>query len=309
MERSSPLQQPVQFPTLASPSSGPAHEGSFISNSSFRADNNPIQIQPKPKFPSSPWNERGQLFYNLQVANLKIFIARANQEHPQQIWKILRNRLRTKHKATKQDKPARANSYDTDSHWLSPALPTACHEDVTMPASSPKSISRHYPERSDAYSFGVFLLELVSGQEERELYSSDSERTLAEWDFPGTGRGSREKLEFKHRLSIALGATKEIIELQHKEIGMKKAAAKGSKAEQKAKKKQVENEIAKLSAQLKEKHSEELASLGYSSSNDKQQDDLNTLVKAIVGVSVTKLIGPSINNQNTLLQLFHNIVF
>lgn len=40
---------------------------------------------------------------------------------------------------------------------------------------------RRFSERSDAYSFGVFLLELVSGQEARELYSSDSERTLAEW--------------------------------------------------------------------------------------------------------------------------------
>lgn len=90
---------------------------------------------------------------------------------------------------------------------------------------------------------------------------------------------TRDEMLSRHR--------KEITELQHKEIGMKKAAAKGSKAEQKAKKKQVEDEIAKLSAQLKEKHSEELASLGYSSSNGKQQDDLNTLVKAIAGVSVT----------------------
>ncbi|GAB2283998.1 hypothetical protein Dimus_018479 [Dionaea muscipula] len=38
-----------------------------------------------------------------------------------------------------------------------------------------------FSERSDAYSFGVFLLELVSGQEARELYSSDSDKTLAEW--------------------------------------------------------------------------------------------------------------------------------
>ncbi|KAL2922313.1 Deubiquitinase OTUD6B [Bienertia sinuspersici] len=69
---------------------------------------------------------------------------------------------------------------------------------------------------------------------------------------------------------------------------MKKAAAKGSKAEQKAKKKQVEEEIAKLSANLKEKHAEELSSLGYSSTNSTENDkgNLDTLVKAIAGVSV-----------------------
>ncbi|KAF4352909.1 hypothetical protein F8388_003300 [Cannabis sativa] len=55
---------------------------------------------------------------------------------------------------------------------------------------------------------------------------------------------------------------KEISTLQNKEIELKKAAAKGSKAEQKAKKKQVEKEITKRSFELKEKHAEELASLG-----------------------------------------------
>ncbi|KAL9263510.1 OVARIAN TUMOR DOMAIN-containing deubiquitinating enzyme 5-like protein [Drosera capensis] len=77
---------------------------------------------------------------------------------------------------------------------------------------------------------------------------------------------TRDEMLSRHR--------KKISELQHKEIGMKKAANTGSKVEQKAKKKQVEDEIAKLSAQLKEKRSEELASLDYSSSNGKQQDDL-----------------------------------
>ncbi|CAB4269077.1 unnamed protein product [Prunus armeniaca] len=72
-----------------------------------------------------------------------------------------------------------------------------------------------------------------------------------------------------------------------KETEMKKAAAKGSKAEQKAKKKQVEEEISRLSAKLKEKHAEELASLGYSTSNGTEKAKLDNLVKAIAGVSVT----------------------
>ncbi|XP_057487348.1 OVARIAN TUMOR DOMAIN-containing deubiquitinating enzyme 5-like [Actinidia eriantha] len=81
---------------------------------------------------------------------------------------------------------------------------------------------------------------------------------------------------------------KEISQLQDKEIAMKKAAAKGSKAEQKAKKKQVEEEISQLSAKLKERQAEELASVGYSSSsNGKEKGNLDSLVKAIAGVSVT----------------------
>ncbi|XP_048423436.1 OVARIAN TUMOR DOMAIN-containing deubiquitinating enzyme 5-like isoform X2 [Pyrus x bretschneideri] len=75
--------------------------------------------------------------------------------------------------------------------------------------------------------------------------------------------------------------------LQDKETEMKKAAAKGSNAEQKAKKKQVEEEITRLSANLKEKHAAELASLGYSASNGNEKSKLDTLVKAIAGVSVT----------------------
>ncbi|KAK4366816.1 hypothetical protein RND71_014696 [Anisodus tanguticus] len=84
---------------------------------------------------------------------------------------------------------------------------------------------------------------------------------------------------------------KEISQLQDKEIGMKKTAAKGSKAEQKAKKKQVDEEVSKLSAKLKERHAGELACLGYSggSNNDnaKEKGNLDTLVKAIAGVSVS----------------------
>lgn len=87
-----------------------------------------------------------------------------------------------------------------------------------------------------------------------------------------------------------LHGRKEISQLQNKEIALKKAAAKGSKAEQKAKKKQVEEEISQLSGKLKERHAEELASLGYTSSsnnNEEKKGDLDTLVKAIAGVSVS----------------------
>ncbi|OVA15029.1 Ovarian tumor [Macleaya cordata] len=97
-------------------------------------------------------------------------------------------------------------------------------------------------------------------------------RKLERRCFPGTEDSS--------------GTWKEITQLQHKEVALKKAAAKGSKAEQKAKKKQVEDEISKLSTELKEKHAEELASLGYSNSDGKEKSDLDTLVKAIAGVSV-----------------------
>ncbi|XWS46708.1 hypothetical protein CRYUN_Cryun14cG0091400 [Craigia yunnanensis] len=80
---------------------------------------------------------------------------------------------------------------------------------------------------------------------------------------------------------------KEISQLQNKEMELKKAAAKGSKAEQKAKKMQVEEEIFRLSAKLKEKHAEELASLGYSNSNGNDKSNIDNLVRAIAGVSVT----------------------
>ncbi|KAF8080553.1 hypothetical protein N665_0935s0012 [Sinapis alba] len=86
----------------------------------------------------------------------------------------------------------------------------------------------------------------------------------------------------------------EIKQLQNKETELKKAAAKGSKAEQKAKKKQVEEDISKLSTKLKEKQLKELASQGFSSSSnvskvetDEKKGDIDTLVRAIAGVSVT----------------------
>ncbi|KAK7284690.1 hypothetical protein RJT34_19440 [Clitoria ternatea] len=80
---------------------------------------------------------------------------------------------------------------------------------------------------------------------------------------------------------------KETSQLQKKEVEMKKAAARGSKAEQKAKKKQVEDEISQLSSKLKEKHAKELAALGYSNGNGNENNNLDNLVKAIAGVSVT----------------------
>ncbi|CAH8326401.1 unnamed protein product [Eruca vesicaria subsp. sativa] len=89
----------------------------------------------------------------------------------------------------------------------------------------------------------------------------------------------------------------EIKQLQNKETELKKAAAKGSKAEQKAKKKQVEEDISKLSTKLKEKQLKELASQGFSSGSssnniikdetNEKKGDIDTLVRAIAGVSVT----------------------
>lgn len=80
---------------------------------------------------------------------------------------------------------------------------------------------------------------------------------------------------------------KEKSKLQDKETNLKKAAAKGSKAEQKAKKKQVEEEISRLSAELEAKHAAELASFGYKAEGSSQKGNLDTLVKAIAGVSVS----------------------
>ncbi|CAN0899038.1 OVARIAN TUMOR DOMAIN-containing deubiquitinating enzyme 5, partial [Linum grandiflorum] len=89
---------------------------------------------------------------------------------------------------------------------------------------------------------------------------------------------------------------KETTALQKKELELKKAAAKGSKTEQKAKKKQVEEQISQLSAELKEKQAQELASLGYVNSHDSGKGNLDTLVKAIAGVSVTS---PSDNTRRS----------
>lgn len=98
-------------------------------------------------------------------------------------------------------------------------------------------------------------------------------------NLPSEKQETRDEMLARHR--------KENTQLQNKEIELKKAAAKGSKAEQKAKKKQVEEEISKQSAKLKEKQAEELAKLGYcGKSNDQDKGNLDNLVKAIAGASV-----------------------
>ncbi|CAM8897061.1 unnamed protein product [Rhodiola kirilowii] len=99
---------------------------------------------------------------------------------------------------------------------------------------------------------------------------------------PQTVHETRDEMLSRHRKEIAL--------LHNKEIGMKKAAAKGSKAEQKAKKKQVEEEISRLSNKLKEKHALEIASIGYSNTNGKDESAMENIVKAIAGVSVSNLV-------------------
>ncbi|XP_071742184.1 OVARIAN TUMOR DOMAIN-containing deubiquitinating enzyme 5 [Rutidosis leptorrhynchoides] len=93
---------------------------------------------------------------------------------------------------------------------------------------------------------------------------------------------TREDMLSRHR--------KEINQIQNKEIALKKAAAKGSKAEQKAKKKQVEEEISRLTNELKQKHVSELASVGYAStttSGEIKENNIDILAKAIAGFSVT----------------------
>ncbi|EPS65075.1 hypothetical protein M569_09704 [Genlisea aurea] len=89
---------------------------------------------------------------------------------------------------------------------------------------------------------------------------------------------TREEMLSRHR--------KEIVDLQNKEIALKKAAARGSKAEQKANKKQVDEEIQQSSTKLRERHSAELASLGYCSTSTAGEQTDN-LVNAIAGMSVS----------------------
>eukprot|EP00271_Cylindrocystis_brebissonii_P000207 TRINITY_DN10248_c2_g2_i1.p1 TRINITY_DN10248_c2_g2~~TRINITY_DN10248_c2_g2_i1.p1 ORF type:complete len:407 (+),score=80.97 TRINITY_DN10248_c2_g2_i1:69-1223(+) len=70
---------------------------------------------------------------------------------------------------------------------------------------------------------------------------------------------SREEMLIRHR--------KEVRDLQSKDMAMKKAAAKGSKAEQKAKKRSVDDEISRLDASMKSRHAEEIASLENGADN------------------------------------------
>lgn len=77
---------------------------------------------------------------------------------------------------------------------------------------------------------------------------------------------------------------KEIKDLQNKEIALKKAAAKGSKAEQKAKKKQVEEEVSKLDVKMRARHAKELAILGE---DGKENDGIAGVITALSGLSVS----------------------
>lgn len=79
----------------------------------------------------------------------------------------------------------------------------------------------------------------------------------------------------------------EIANVQHREVSLRKLAVRGSKAEQKAKKKQVEKEISELSTRLKAKHAEEHASLGYKNDNGNEKSNVDNLVMAIAGISVS----------------------
>ncbi|KAL3702142.1 hypothetical protein R1sor_020164 [Riccia sorocarpa] len=105
-----------------------------------------------------------------------------------------------------------------------------------------------------------------------------------------TGDGSVVK---ETRSEMLARHQKEIKELQGKEIGLKKAAAKGSKAEQKAKKKLAEEEIARLDSKLKARHVKELASLGIPV-DDKEVNTIEMKVKAIAGVSLN---GPNASHK------------
>ncbi|XP_074583795.1 OVARIAN TUMOR DOMAIN-containing deubiquitinating enzyme 5-like [Curcuma longa] len=89
---------------------------------------------------------------------------------------------------------------------------------------------------------------------------------------------TREEMLSRHRQEIA--------KLHNKEMNLKKAAAKGSKAEQKTKKKQVEEEISQLQTQLKAKHARELALLGYTTSESAEKANLDNSVKGIASFNV-----------------------
>eukprot|EP00897_Mesotaenium_endlicherianum_P002273 jgi/Mesen1/2073/ME000151S01334 len=101
---------------------------------------------------------------------------------------------------------------------------------------------------------------------------------------------SPEPLPDENREEVLARHRKETKELQSKEVAMKKATAKGSKAEQKAKKKAVEEEVARLDAKMKARHTKELASLGFSEEKlaDAPEMDIvmETLVKAVAGVGM-----------------------
>ena len=78
---------------------------------------------------------------------------------------------------------------------------------------------------------------------------------------------------------------KEIKELQNRDIALKKTAAKGSKAEQKAKKRQVEEDILKQETKMRERHVKELSELGANKEESNTSGD--GLVKEFGGISTS----------------------
>eukprot|EP00243_Klebsormidium_subtile_P001511 TRINITY_DN12685_c0_g1_i1.p1 TRINITY_DN12685_c0_g1~~TRINITY_DN12685_c0_g1_i1.p1 ORF type:complete len:334 (+),score=100.77 TRINITY_DN12685_c0_g1_i1:500-1501(+) len=136
----------------------------------------------------------------------------------------------------------------------------------------------------------------MSKTEAPGLSNLDEEAPAAETSTASESNGeaapkeTREEVLARHR--------KEIKALQGKEIELKKQAAKGSKAAQKAAKHAVDEQIAKLDASLKKRHAKELAALGFGekeaeSAEGKKPDDMDTLVRAIAGTSVGQQRGPS----------------
>ncbi|TKV90677.1 hypothetical protein SEVIR_9G044700v4 [Setaria viridis] len=114
------------------------------------------------------------------------------------------------------------------------------------------------------------------------------EETLAAESAAGETHAAVETERKEETLEEVLARhRKEKSKLQDKETSLKKAAAKGSKAEQKARKKQVEEEITRLSAELEAKHAAELASFGYKPSGSSEKGNLDNLVKAIAGVTMS----------------------
>lgn len=109
---------------------------------------------------------------------------------------------------------------------------------------------------------------------EREESMADDEEALKE-EVPPV-KDARARVLARHQI--------EIKDLQVREVAMRKAAVKGSKAEQKAKKKQVEEEISKLDAKMRTRHSDELALLGE---DVKEASDLDGVIKSLTGFSAS----------------------
>jgi OTU domain-containing protein 6 len=80
---------------------------------------------------------------------------------------------------------------------------------------------------------------------------------------------------------------KEIKELQNREIALKKVAAKGSKAEQKAKKKQVEEEILRQETRMRERHTKELWESEANKVKEENSSNVEELAKAFGGITTS----------------------